>query len=209
MDQSNKMDKYYNDLIEIYNRGEGWNSFYYGVFSTVINENNYKNVAEIGIGYGFHAEEILKNTNIKQLYLVDPMKMYESEKLSGFAYDVETNGGFEELVKKIINHLKLFKNKYTWFRKPSVEIFESEIPNGSLDAVFLDGDHTYEAVKQDLPFWWKKIRTGGRLLGDDYFMPSVKQAVDEFASNNNLELTFLYKKDRISRDYKIYQFVKK
>jgi hypothetical protein len=32
----------------------GWGPNYYGVFSAIINENNYKTVAEIGIGYGTH-----------------------------------------------------------------------------------------------------------------------------------------------------------
>ena len=30
----------------------GWVPSYYGVFSAVIQENGYRNVAEVGIGYG-------------------------------------------------------------------------------------------------------------------------------------------------------------
>jgi hypothetical protein len=45
-------------------------------------------------------------------------------------------------------------------------------------------------------------------LGDDYALSGVKKAVDEFASINNLELKFLYKKNGIHPDYKIYQFIK-
>jgi predicted O-methyltransferase YrrM len=202
------MEKYYNNLISIWNNGGGWGGIYYGVFSKIINDNNLKIVAEVGIGYGFHAKEILDNTNIKQLYLVDPMEMYESEKYGGFAYDVETHGGFEELVKQIKNHLKSYENKYTWYRKPSISISNSEILDGSLDAVFLDAEHTYEAVINDLPFWWSKLKIGGYLLGDDYILPGVKQAVDEFAKNNNLELNFLYKENSNIPDYKIFQFKK-
>lgn len=199
------MDKYYKSLQEIYTNNGGWNAYYYGVFSKIINDNNYKTVAEVGIGYGFHAEEILKNTKVDKLYLIDPMKKYQND---SFSNDVVENGGFDALAIKIKELLYTYSNKYTWFRKPSIEILNEEIEDNLLDAVFLDGDHSYDAVSQDLPFWWKKIKNGGQLLGDDYFWDSVKIAVDEFVIKNNLKLKFLYKENGIHPDYKIYQIVK-
>jgi hypothetical protein len=61
--------------------------------------------------------------------------------------------------------------------------------DGSLDWVYLDGNHHYEAVKEDMEAWWPKIRTGGVLSGHDwikddlYFagMFGVMNAVVEFA----------------------------
>eukprot|EP00971_Amphidinium_carterae_P067679 1340279-Amphidinium_carterae.1 len=42
------------------------------------------------------------------------------------------------------------------------------VPDGSLDMVFLDADHTYKGVKQDIELWWRKVRHGGILAGHDY-----------------------------------------
>eukprot|EP00913_Durusdinium_trenchii_P031684 g29670.t1 len=36
---------------------------------------------------------------------------------------------------------------------------------GFLDLVFLDGDHRYESVTNDIQAWWPKLRSGGILAG--------------------------------------------
>ena len=54
--------------------------------------------------------------------------------------------------------------------------------DASLDVVFLDADHSYEAVKADIRAWLPKVKPGGLLAGDDYCYPGtegVKRAVDE------------------------------
>ena len=76
----------------------GWAHYYYGVFSKIIKENNFKTCVEIGIGYGFHAKEILENTYVEKLYLVDPMCYYPND---GFVDDVLKFGGFDKLVNNI------------------------------------------------------------------------------------------------------------
>lgn len=43
--------------------------------------------------------------------------------------------------------------------------------DGSLDLVYLDGDHRPEAVAADLEAWWPKIRPGGLLAGHDLVCP--------------------------------------
>ena len=208
-----ELDDYYKELINIWKCGGpngqegGWAGYYYGIFSGIIKQNDFKNCAEIGIGYGFHAKEILDNTNINKLYLIDPMRFYPND---GFSLDVLNYGGFEKLVKNIKSHLKKDEDRYEWFRSPSLSITNEQIPDNSLDAVFIDGDHSYEAVIQDLPFWWKKIKKGGWLLGDDYdsCWPETARAVDDFAKINNLKIEFLSKPNATKHGYPIYKFVK-
>ena len=195
---------YYKSLIDVNNNGGGWAQYYYGVFEKVIKENDFKIVAEVGIGYGLHARSILDNTNVEKLLLIDPMQYYPND---GFATDVLKWGGFELLVKNIKLHLSQYESRYTWFRQASTTITNDQIADESLDAVFVDADHSYEAVSNDLPFWFKKLKKGGWLLGDDYrsCFPGTTKAVDEFARNNNLTLEFLYKDNT---NYPIYKFVK-
>ena len=127
-----------------------------------------------------------------------------------FADDVLNYGGFEILVKNIKKNLKIHDERYTWFRNKSLEITNEQIQDGSIDAIFIDGDHSYHAVSKDLPFWWGKLRKGGWMLGDDYNSchPGTKQAVDEFSKNNNLVVEFLSKPDATQFGYPIYKFVK-
>lgn len=56
--------------------------------------------------------------------------------------------------------------------------------DASLNAVFIDGDHSYDSVKSDISEWRKKIKAGGILAGDDYHAyEGVKKAVDELIPN--------------------------
>jgi predicted O-methyltransferase YrrM len=51
--------------------------------------------------------------------------------------------------------------------------------DASLHAVFLDADHSEEAVRADVLAWSQKVAPGGFLGGDDYHIfPGVKAAVD-------------------------------
>ena len=204
-----KLVDFYNETVaKNDNQTGGWGSIYYGVLTRVINDNNFKTVAEVGIGYGTHAKYLLKTTNVEKLILVDPTKYYPND---GFATDIMNmeaeipGNNFNELYDLINKKLSPWNNRYRWFRKESLTITQDEVPDESLDCVFVDGDHSYEAVVKDLPFWWKKIRSGGQLLGDDYWMPQVAKAVHEFADSYHLQVNFLYKD---GSNYKIFSFTK-
>jgi predicted O-methyltransferase YrrM len=55
------------------------------------------------------------------------------------------------------------------------------VADGSLDLIFLDADHSYEAVKTDIDAWARKVRDGGFIGGHDYQLdhPGVIRAVNE------------------------------
>lgn len=55
----------------------------------------------------------------------------------------------------------------------------------SVDAVFIDADHTWQACKADIQAWLPKVKPGGMLAGHDYSRnnhPGVVSAVDEVLS---------------------------
>ena len=55
------------------------------------------------------------------------------------------------------------------------------VDDHSLDFVFIDADHGYEAVRQDITDWTPKVKPGGWVGGHDYSpkFPGVIQAVKE------------------------------
>ena len=186
----------------------GWSTYYYGVMRKVINENNYKIIAEVGIGYGTHAKELLAHTSLDRLYLIDPMVFYPNDAFAADVMNTEPSvpgNQFNEFAELIRNELYQWESRYTWFRQPSLTITDEQIPEKSIDCVFIDGDHSYDAVLADITFWWTRIRSGGQMLGDDYWMKDVRRAVDTFALNNDLTYDFLY---RPGTTYKIYRFRK-
>jgi predicted O-methyltransferase YrrM len=83
----------------------------------------------------------------------------------------------------------------------------STVPDGSLDFVYIDGDHTYSGVRADLQLWTPKVRSGGIVSGHDYraFLPhehelpvEVVRAVDTFMAGHGLGPLFVF--DPIRRD---------
>ncbi|GAI57889.1 unnamed protein product [marine sediment metagenome] len=62
----------------------------------------------------------------------------------------------------------------------------------NLDFVYIDGNHAYEFVKEDIKNYWPKVKKGGVFGGHDYYNLSkareVKKAVDEFVKENKLKL---------------------
>lgn len=54
-----------------------------------------------------------------------------------------------------------------------------EIPDGSLDVIYVDGDHTLRGVILDLTLCWPKLRPGGVMIGDD-FAPTIWQHIKWF-----------------------------
>jgi SAM-dependent methyltransferase len=63
--------------------------------------------------------------------------------------------------------------------------------DGSLDVVFLDGDHSYELTLQDVQAWLPKVKAGGFLCGHDYGIPEfpgVSLAVDKILGKENITI---------------------
>jgi predicted O-methyltransferase YrrM len=54
-----------------------------------------------------------------------------------------------------------------------------QIEDNSLDFVFIDADHSKEAVRNDINIWSTKVKGTGWILGHDINWPEVKAIVDE------------------------------
>jgi predicted O-methyltransferase YrrM len=68
--------------------------------------------------------------------------------------------------------------------KEAAELFD----NGSLDFVFLDAEHLFQDVLDDLSYWWPKVKVGGILAGHDWNGVGVNKAVRDFSQTTNLAI---------------------
>jgi len=75
------------------------------------------------------------------------------------------------------------------FSMDAVKDFEDE----SLDFVYIDSNHRYSFVRDDIREWTKKVKKGGIVSGHDYgtmeeMGVGVKQAVDEYVKEHNYQV---------------------
>lgn len=156
---------------------ESWNEAtadYYPVFPNLINRFNLKKGCELGVSTGGQSYAILEKTNVEKLYSIDHYS-------PNYWIDFNSKGVLDLYFLRIKARLGQFGERSEMVRMFSLEAVDL-FKNNELDFIFIDADHTYEAVKQDLELWYKKIRSGGIIGGDDYatIWPGVRQAVDEF-----------------------------
>ncbi len=89
------------------------------------------------------------------------------------------------------SHMSGVESKFDYFAKNHPEKINKikanslEIPNlfddDYFDFIYIDGDHSYEAVKRDIANCLPKLKKNGYIAGHDYgySLFNVKQAVDE------------------------------
>lgn len=112
-----------------------------------------------------------------KIFCVDPwVAGWDSNDGSSFYNMAEVQRQFDTQVY-VPNEDIITKHKMT--SKEANSLFEDE----SLDFVYIDGNHQYESVKEDLKLWWPKVKEGGFIGGHDYNNPphpGVEKAVNEF-----------------------------
>jgi hypothetical protein len=85
---------------------------------------------------------------------------------------------------------------YTMIKKSSMEAVR-DFEDGSLDFVYIDGNHLFDFVREDVREWSKKVRVGGIVSGHDYtrlnsqhFILEVKPAINEYVALHKIRPWF-------------------
>ena len=149
--------------------------------------------AEVGVYEGYYSNIMINRFKknkiyLKKLYLIDPWIINQNYKHSNREFLIE-NLYMQKAYNKVINTFN--KNNRIEILKLSSFDAALKIDNSTLDFVYIDADHSYESVSQDLEIWFDKLKPNGILFGDDYFSKSpipygVAKAVNEFAFKKKL-----------------------
>lgn len=143
------------------------------------------------------------------LFMVDVWRPLGEEYLDGSNHEKHPDA-YSEAMKSISGR----EDRAIMIRaesKKAAELFQDE----SLDFVYIDANHAYDYVVEDIKLWYPKVKKGGYLLGHDYLaldwykdpnsmdngkdkhiydhngyyfgVFGVNPAVDEFCEKNNYE----------------------
>lgn len=171
-------------------------------------ELGYKVGAEIGVSQGFFSEALFKAIPGLKLYCVDAWLSYpECKRWMPNQARADT---YYDITKK-----RLAPYNAVIMKEMSMDAVK-KIPDGSLDFIFIDSNHKFDYVMQDLIEWSKKVRVGGMITGDDYFHfkgAGVVEAVDAYTKAHGIkfELTNPYPdkiQDRNTQEQPCFYWVK-
>jgi predicted O-methyltransferase YrrM len=148
------------------NRKDIYGKEYFNSLAELTRKFNPKYGLEIGTEFGTSTEAFLSSSNMK-LITIDPQDFKLDDLKAKYGDRVIFIHGFTPEAFSSIKH-----RKFDW--------------------IYIDGDHSYEAVKSDLENSWALLLEKGVIVIDDYGIErediGVKQAVDEFISKNNLKI---------------------
>ncbi len=134
----------------------------------LIRYHGYERGAEIGVHRGATTQQILIACPKVRLIAVD-------------------NWSFDPSARAMFFHrIARFANRVTVLQGDSLEMVK-KVSDGSLDFVFIDADHSYEAALADIKAWTPKVKEDGIVCGHDYNhprFPGVNKAVHECFSED-------------------------
>mmetsp|Transcript_93858 Transcript_93858/g.297888 ORF Transcript_93858/g.297888 Transcript_93858/m.297888 type:complete len:185 (+) Transcript_93858:741-1295(+) len=145
-------------------------------------------MAEIGVWTGELSSELLARFPQLHMLLVDPYHLREGGAAGGASGE---QGYSASALDAGAARTQPYRDRATFMVQGSVEAAAWVAP-GSLDLVFVDGDHSYEGAEGDIQAWWPALRQGGVLAGHDYTLtwPGVVQAVNKFSLKEGLAVHF-------------------
>lgn len=159
-------------------------------------------IAEIGVSKGGNLRGMIR-CEPELAVAIDTWK--SSEYYSFWSDEV-----FEERYKKVCR-MALLNRCILPIRMDSLSAAEL-FPNDYFDFIYIDAQHDYKSVKQNINAWWPKVKEDGFLSGHDYHQGlwtfvenenripvtievGVKQAVDEFAEELDRDV-FVFTENR-------------
>jgi len=135
-----------------------------------LKENGYKVGAEIGVYKGEYTINFCRAG--LQIYAIDPWKAFTGQ---GRTQNRQERQDF--LFEHAQRYLKQYNN-ITFIRKTSIDALE-DFKDGILDFVYIDGNHDFRHIAEDVFEWSKKVRKGGIVSGHDYYctIPQARNVI--------------------------------
>jgi hypothetical protein len=164
----------------------------------LLNDLKFETAAEIGVYRGRFTAALTKRAPNMKLYGIDKWKVYPGYKDYG-DNDLESEA-YADAIRRTQD-------------KPNVHLINAwsvdaakTFADESLDYIFIDANHSYEFVVEDLKAWEPKVKTGGIIMGHDYFVMKklnfgVIQAVNGWVETHHIKHLFTWSDNCLSWMY--------
>jgi len=160
---------------------DGWFDFpdLYSSYAKILKHDSI--FVELGVWKGrsicFLGEELVKLDKKPKVFAIDTFKGTDNDERQ--QKEIERLGGNTlDVFKTYLEDLSL-TSLITILAQDSAEAAKN-FEDNSIDIIFIDADHSYEAVKKDLEIWYPKMKKDSIMSGHDYWFEPLRKAVGEF-----------------------------
>lgn len=167
-------------------------------------EQGFKIGAEVGVAGGHFSRVLCENIPGLRLYCIDPWDTYEDNRRGGGKDQQYSNYDLAIQMLAPFNTTLIRQ-----FSMDAVKDFEDD----ALDFVFIDANHDFDFVMEDIIHWTRKVRSGGIVSGHDFYQfnnSGVIEAVYAYTWYHKLGLNVVgeNKKGRHDNDHPCWWFRK-
>ena len=184
-----------------FNEIPGWFS-YPTLYDKMVESSPFTSTfVEVGSWFGkstnYLAQKIKESKKKINLTVIDTFKGTDDEQIHTSIVNNFNGDIFHEFIDNSI-----LSNTYQQFDiiKDTSENASNHFLNNSIDYIMIDAGHSYEAVSIDLNKWYHKVKPGGIISGDDFYVfTGVTNAVNEYFYDQveKFDKTFVRRKPRI------------
>jgi hypothetical protein len=132
-------------------------------FSRLFRDGGFRSGIEVGVAGGRFSEHFLTDNVDNRNWtwtMIEPFPNADFQKRYRGTATKEGSWKTSGIIKHV--DLRFFEGK-----SMDYEVLHS-LPAASYDFIYLDGDHEYKTVKEEIPVYWEKVAPGGVLAGHDY-----------------------------------------
>ncbi len=115
----------------------------------------------VGVFGAEFSERIVREAAPDHFYCVDPYTQYPE-----FEDSLNDRAVLARARKAAHDRMTPFRDRVSFIADFSVNAAK-QFTDNSLDFIYVDGNHAYKFVTQDLEAWYPKLRRGGIMAGDD------------------------------------------
>lgn len=170
----------------------------YETLYELLKERPHKFGCEIGVNKGHTTKFLLENLpKIERYYDVDPWREYDMyDGTTCIRYVGSAKGGktWDQVIIEFFKKTLKYSDRVAimrMFSTDAVKFFDDEY----FDWIYIDANHKYEYIKENLYLWTPKVKLGGLIIGHDYKNRKevakgwgITKAVNEFVEENDFDL---------------------
>lgn len=137
------------------------------VLALLVKQHGFARGAELGVWEGATLAHLLKSNRHLHMIGVDhwkPVGTYEGKNMQAAR-------------AKALRAIAPYRDRVGLLEMDTVAA-AAEVPDGTLDFVFIDASHDLASVRADILAWRPKVRAGGMLTGHDADWEGVHGALD-------------------------------